>query len=76
MGNVVKNVPNRQWVFTIPKVLRKLFYRDRTLLGCLADCVRDTLKELYNAEYQDKRYMPGIILSTQTFGNLLIKEIE
>lgn len=53
-------------------MLRKLFYRDRTLLGCLADCVRDTLKELYNAVYQDKRYMPGIILSTQTFGNLLV----
>ena len=27
---------------------------------------------MYNAVYQDKRYMPGIILSTQTFGNLLV----
>jgi ribosomal protein S27E len=31
--NVLKNVPHRQWVFTIPKVLRKLFYKDRLLLG-------------------------------------------
>ena len=72
MENVVKNVPHRQWVFTIPKILRKLFYKDRTLLGGMADCARDTLKELFGCIYEDENNMPGIILSTQTFGNLLV----
>jgi hypothetical protein len=41
--NVLHNVPHRQWVFTIPKVLRKLFYRDRKLLALLARCAAETI---------------------------------
>jgi len=29
LDKVLRNVPHRQWVFTIPRVLRKLFYKDR-----------------------------------------------
>ena len=47
-----------------------------TLLGGMADCVRDTLKEIFSNIYEDESYMLGIILSTQTFGNLLKKEVQ
>ncbi len=70
--NVLKNVAHRQWVFTIPKVLRKLFYKDRLLLAELARCAAATILELYKAIFPDNHFRPGIIASTQTFGDLLI----
>jgi len=36
VSGVLADVDHRQWVFTIPKVLRKLFYKDRLLLASLA----------------------------------------
>jgi len=66
------HVSHRQWVFTIPKVLRKLFYKDRLLLAELARCAAATILELYRAIFPDNHFRPGIIASTQTFGDLLI----
>ena len=43
--HVLKDVAHRQWVFTIPKVLRKLFYKDRLLLAKLARCAAATILE-------------------------------
>ncbi|MCG2812368.1 MAG: hypothetical protein L6428_13090 [Candidatus Aminicenantes bacterium] len=70
--NVLKDVAHRQWVFTIPKVLRKLFYKYRLLLAELARCAAATILELYGAIFPDNHFRPGIIASTQTFGDLLI----
>ena len=70
--NVLKNVAHRQLVFTIPKVLRKLFYKDRLLLAELARYAAATILELYGAIFPDNHFRPGIIASTQTFGDLLI----
>ena len=69
--NVLQNIPHRQWVFTIPKVLRKLFHRDRTLLAQLARSAGDAIYELFRAIFPLKSYKPGFILSIQTFGDLL-----
>jgi len=44
--NVLKNVARRQWVFIIPRVLRKSFYKDRLLLGELARCAAATILDL------------------------------
>jgi len=71
-NNVLKNIPHRHWIFTIPKVLRKLFYRDRTLLGTLADCTRETIFEMFNAIFPVGEYIPGVILSIQTSGDLMV----
>ena len=37
--NVLKHVPHRQWVFSIPKRLRIYFMYDRKLLAKLSKCV-------------------------------------
>jgi len=37
--NVLKYVPHRQWVFSIPKRLRIYFMFDRKLLSKLSQCV-------------------------------------
>ena len=49
-NHVLKNIPHRHWIFTIPKVLRKLFYRDRTLLSKLADCAKETIFEMFKVK--------------------------
>ena len=69
--NVLQNVPHRHWVFTIPRVLRRLFCRDRKLLAQLARCAAETIYELFHAVFPHKSFLPGFILSTQTFGDLL-----
>ncbi len=52
--------------------MRKLFYKDRLLLAELARCAAATILELYKAIFPDNHFRPGIIASTQTFGDLLI----
>lgn len=72
VSGILAEVDHRQWVFTIPKVLRKLFYKDRLLLAGLARCAAATILELYRVVFREKHFRPGIITSTQTFGDLLI----
>jgi hypothetical protein len=50
-------------VFTIPRILRKLFYKDRKLLGKLAACAKETIEEIFNAIFRDKSYQVGVIIS-------------
>jgi len=71
-SNVLKNISHRHWVFTVPRVLRKLFYKDRSLLSQLANCAKEALLEMFKAIYPDKGYMPGIILSIQSSGDLMV----
>ena len=71
-NHVLKNIPHRHWVFTIPKILRKLFYKDRSLLSYLANCSKETLLEMFKAIYPDKGYIPGIVLSIQTSGDMMV----
>ena len=52
-------------------VLRKLFYKDRSLLAHLAMCAKETLFDMFRVIYLGKGYMPGIILSIQTAGDLM-----
>ena len=70
-NQVLRNIAHRHWIFTIPKVLRRLFYKDRSLLSHLAICAKETLFDMFNAIYSGKGYMPGIILSIQTAGDLM-----
>jgi hypothetical protein len=61
------DVPHRQVVFVIPKMLRIFFKYKRRLLGDLCQAaVQALLKYLQAATGTDLR--PGIVASIQTFG--------
>ena len=62
------DVPHRQVVFTIPKILRVFFKFKRKLLGELCRCaVRAVL--LYFRAAMGRNLEPGIIVAIQTFGD-------
>jgi hypothetical protein len=62
------DVPHRQVVFTIPRMLRIFFKYNRKLLG---DLCRSALRSLnrYFATMASGELMPGVIAAIQTFGN-------
>jgi hypothetical protein len=61
------DVPHRQVVFTIPRMLRIFFKSNRRLLGPLC---RSALRSLirYFAAVTGSELMPGVIAAIQTFG--------
>ena len=68
---VLAPVGHRQIVFTIPKMLRPYFMYDRKLLGKLSRCAYDTLKDLYRKTLKVNNVCPGVVMSIQTFGDLV-----
>jgi len=68
---VLAPVPHRQYVFTIPKMLRIYFRKDRRLLGKLSQCAAEALKTLFHAACKDPKAVPGIIMVIQTYGDLV-----
>ena len=67
--NVLAPVPHRQYVFTVPRMLRPIFSRRRTLLGELCHIVERLLFQAYAGAKAEGR--PGLILFVQTFGDLV-----
>jgi transposase-like protein len=67
----LEKVSHRQYVFTIPKMLRIYFKYDRKLLGKLSQCAYETVKEFFQEVVPDKEAVPGVILSIQTYGQEL-----
>ncbi len=67
--NVLGPVPHRQYVFTVPQMLRPIFSRRRGLLGELCHIVERLLIEAYSGAAVEGR--PGLILFVQTFGDLV-----
>jgi hypothetical protein len=67
--NVLAPVPHRQYVFTVPRMLRPIFSRTRGLLGELCRIVERLLIRAYTGAGVEGR--PGLILFVQTFGDLL-----
>jgi hypothetical protein len=65
---VVKAVPHRQVVLSIPKIPRRYFLYDRKLLSELSRCGWAALKTFYNAGIRDEKAVPGAVLAIQTFG--------
>jgi len=61
-------VPHRHIVFTVPRVLRGLFQRDRRLLGLLARCAHRAVRLLYQESAGRRDALPGMVASLQTFG--------
>ena len=67
--NVLAPVPHRQYVFTVPRLLRPIFSRRRGLLGELCHIAERLLIQAYAGAGVEGR--PGIILFVQTFGDLV-----
>ncbi|HEV2007184.1 MAG TPA: transposase zinc-binding domain-containing protein [Burkholderiales bacterium] len=66
--NVLAPVAHRQYVFTLPKLLRPIFSRHRAWLGELCRIAARLLTDAYTAAAPCAR--PGLVLFVQTFGDL------
>jgi hypothetical protein len=67
--NVLAPVPHRQYVFTMPRLLRPIFARRREWLGELCRIAARLLAEAYDEALPGAR--PALILFVQTFGDLV-----
>ena len=65
---VLKSVPHRQWVFSIPKRLRIYFMYDRKLLSKLSRCAWSLLSAYLKHIVPDGNATPGAAIAVQTFG--------
>ena len=62
-------VPHRQYVFTIPRLLRPMFARRRALLGKLCTIIERLLDRAYGSTRRGG--LAGMILFVQTFGDFV-----
>jgi hypothetical protein len=67
-AGILAPVPHRHWTFSIPRVLRGLFERERSLLGLLSQTAYASILKTFQALLDRKDIRPGCILSLQTFG--------
>ena len=58
-------------MFTVPKMLRPHFRFDRKLLGKLSQCAYQALKEFFRKTLNNEEAVPGVVISIQTFGDLV-----
>ncbi len=66
---MLRPVPHRQYVFTVPRLIRPFFAYRRSLLGELCRIIARALTQAYGAAHP--RAHPGFILFVQTFGDLV-----
>jgi rRNA maturation protein Nop10 len=63
-------LPHRQFVFTVPKVLRLIFRRNRTLFAKVSRLINQLISDFYSyATGRTIRF--GMIAAHQTFGDML-----
>lgn len=65
------SVPHRHCVFTIPEELRIFFRKDRNLLNCLFDAVRQTIFYMFRKINKSENFTPGFVCVLHTFGRSL-----
>ena len=77
---VLKAVPHRHFIFSIPKILRRYVLYDRRLLSELSRCAWDSLKVFFQTIVPEedaclrashRQAVPGAIIAIQTFGDFL-----
>jgi ribosomal protein S27E len=69
--DVLKKVPHRHFIFSIPKMLRRYFLYDRKLLSALSRCAWDSLKVFMQHAVSENKPIPGAVIAVQTFGDFL-----
>jgi len=68
---VLKDVPHRHFVFSIPKILRRYFLYDRKLLSDLSRCGWETLKQFFREAIPEEGAVPGAVVAIHSFGDFL-----
>ena len=68
---ILEDVGHSLVTFTIPKMLRGYFLRNRELLSDLARLAYETLQVLMAEAVDDERARPGVVAVPQTFGSLV-----
>ena len=68
---VLKAVPHRHFVFSIPKILRRYFLYDRKLLSDLSRCGWETLKKFFREAVPEEGAVPGAVVAIHSFGDFL-----
>jgi hypothetical protein len=69
--DVLKKIPHRHFVFSIPKILRRYFPYDRKLLADLSRCAWESLKVFSQKAVHENDPMPGTVIAMETFGDFL-----
>ncbi len=70
-GGVLKKVPHRHFVFSMPKILRKYFLFNRDLLKDLSRIAWEIVKEYYINTCRKEEGSPAAVAVIQTFGDFL-----
>ena len=70
-GDVLEEVPHSHVTFTIPKMLRPIFLRDRTLLRELSACAWKALQRGLRTAFGRRDVVPGAVMALATAGDLL-----
>jgi len=68
---VLKAVPHRHFIFSIPKILRRYFLYDRKLLSKLSLCGWESLKAFFREAVPQEGAVPGAVIAIQSFGDFL-----
>lgn len=67
--NLLHPVPHRQYVFSLPIILRTFFKYDRKLLGKLCQCINKSLLRFFRTATGLKEGSLGAVMAIQTFGD-------
>ncbi len=67
--NLLFSFPHRQYVFSIPIILRTYFKYDRRLLSKLCQCANKSLLQYFRAAIGLKDGKLGAVMAIQTFGD-------
>jgi hypothetical protein len=68
--NVLLKLPHRQFVFTIPKLLRIYFKNDRNLFADVSKIIFSIINDYYN-EAAHTAVTSGAVVSYQTYGDMM-----
>jgi len=69
--DVLKKIPHRHFVFSIPKIFRRYFLYDRKLLADLSRYAWESLKTFLQEAVPANDPIPGAVIAVQTFGDFL-----
>ena len=68
---ILKAVPHRHFILSIPKILRRYFLYDRSLLSDLSRCGWESLKAFFQETLSEQDAAPGAVIAIQSFGDFL-----
>ena len=70
--HVLPDLPYRQLVFTVPRLLRRGFMRDRSLLGELVRTAYEVTRQFLGAQFPGvKRGVPYFVGAVETWGSVV-----